>query len=150
MEQGLSSAFIELPSSSRGASICCQVRTVENPGVGRNSSGRRRSGLAALHHADTVGDAQRDMGELLDQQDADACGELGDHRHQPRHDNRRKAERQLVSEDVARPRDDRLAEDDHLLLAAGERAGALREFWPELREGLERGLDAFLPCGRGR
>ena len=73
--------------------------------------------LAALHNAGFVSDAQGDMRELLDQQHADAVGgELFDERHEPRDDDGRETERELVGENIARLLDDRLGEHQHLLL----------------------------------
>ena len=65
----------------------------------------RRAGkadAAALHHIGMVGDAQRDMGELLDQENSDALGgERFEHRHQPRHDHGRKTEGEFVGQNLA-------------------------------------------------
>ncbi len=68
------------------------------------------------------------MGKLFDQQNADAVGGEGfQYRHQPRHDHRRKAEGELVGENIARLADNRLGQHQHLLLSAGQRAGANRK-----------------------
>src|SRR5260370_26189842 len=53
----------------------------------------RKADAAALHHIGVMGELQRDMGELLDQQHADALGsEMLQHRGPPGADDRRKAE----------------------------------------------------------
>ena len=105
----------------------------------------RRSGKAdapALHDIGVMSDAQRNVRELLDQQHANALGGKGfEHRHQPRHHDRRKTERKLVGQDVARLADDGLAEHQHLLLAAGERASARAKPRFQLRKGIQSAFD---------
>ena len=48
--------------------------------------------------------------------------DLLERRHEALHDDRRQAQRELVDDHDPRPRDERLGEDDHLLLAAREQA----------------------------
>src|SRR4029453_11861414 len=87
--------------------------------------------------------------ELLDQQHAHPVGGGAlQRRHQALDDDRREAQRELVDEDELRPRDERLREHDHLLLAAGERAGdRVPARLPERGE-LDRVLDPALASSR--
>ena len=62
-------------------------------------------------------------------------------RHEPFHDDGREAERELVDEDDARSRDERLGEHDHLLLAAREEAAGDGPALLELGKELERERD---------
>ena len=104
--------------------------------------------MAALHDADVVGNLERNMGELLDEQHPDALGgEPGDDGDEPGDDHRRKAERQFVGQDIARTVDDRLREHHHLLLAARERAGARAQLFAQFGECFERGLHALFALG---
>ena len=91
------------------------------------SRGPSRRGNPALHHDDReVGDAEHDVGELLDNQDRDAG--RGDVGHQPvqllDHD-RSEAHRHLVEQQDGRLGDQRPRHGQHPLLAAGERSGEL-------------------------
>src|SRR5262245_324781 len=75
-----------------------------------------------LHHVAVVSDRQRQGGVLLDQQHGQlfllvhALDDLEDLVHQ----HGRQAERRLVEQDHLRARHERAADDQHLLLAAGE------------------------------
>ena len=72
-------------------------------------------------------------------------------RNEPLDDDRGEAERELVDEHEARPRDERLREHDHLLLAARERARGEAPAPLQLGEQLERVRDAaprVLPAQR--
>jgi len=75
-------------------------------------------------------------------------GELGDNRDKPRHDHRREAERQFVSQNIAWAIDDRLSQHDHLLLAARQRSRARGKFFTQFRECRERGFDSFFRAWR--
>src|ERR1043165_273064 len=101
--------------------------------------------MSSLHHVDAMGHPQRDMRELLDEEDADAaCGKVDYRRNQPGDDHGSKPERQFVRENIAGAIYDSLGQDDHLLLSAGERSGARAELLAELGERIERRLDAVL------
>jgi hypothetical protein len=100
---------------------------------------------AAFHDVGVVGQAERDGGELLDQQHAGAgFGDRGDHRDQPADHDRRQAEGELVDQQVAGLADQRLGQHDHLLLAAGQGPGGGREPQGELGEQLEDPVPAGL------
>ena len=104
---------------------------------------------AALHDVGLVGQAERDGGELLDQQHAGAgFGHRGDHRDQPADHDRGQAEGQLVDEQVAGLRDQRLGQHDHLLLAAGQGPGGGGEPLAELGEQLEDPARPAWACSR--
>jgi hypothetical protein len=88
------------------------------------AGGAGETDLAALHDVGVVGQAQGHGGELLDEQHAGAAlGDGGDDRDQPADHDRGQAQRQLVDQHVARLGDQGLGQHDHLLLAAGQRAG---------------------------
>jgi hypothetical protein len=71
-----------------------------------------------------VGQAERDRGELLDQQHSGAgFGDGADHRDQPADHDRGQAEGELVDQQVTGLPDQRLGQHDHLLLAAGQGPG---------------------------
>ena len=92
---------------------------------------------ADLEHDGLVGDAERHRGVLLDEHDGhalavdllDHLGELGD-------DPRRETQRRLVEQQHARRGHQRAADREHLLLAAGQQAGALARALAEDREQL--------------
>jgi hypothetical protein len=85
-----------------------------------------------------VGQAERHGRELLDQQHPGAgLGDRGDHRDQAADHDGRQAQRELVDQQVARLRDQRLGQHDHLLLAAGQRPGQRGQPLGELGEQLE-------------
>ena len=100
---------------------------------------------AALHDVGAVGQAERDGGELLDQQHAGArFGDGMDHRDQPADHDRRQAEGEFVDQQVAGLADQRLGQHHHLLLAAGKGPGGRRQPPRELREQLEDPVPAGL------
>src|SRR6516165_4850040 len=82
---------------------------------------------ADLHDVSAVGELERRAGVLLHQQHRDAGGlvDLADGLEDGLHEERGEAERRLVEEQHARLRHERAADGEHLLLAAGERAGEL-------------------------
>ena len=97
---------------------------------------------AAFEHVGVLGEPERDVRELLDQQDADAARGSGlQRRDEPLDDDGREAERELVDEQDPRLRHERLREHDHLLLAAGEQPGQAGPPFLELRKELQRVLD---------
>ena len=82
--------------------------------------------LAGLHHVGVVGGLERGPGVLLDQQDRDP--EALQRRHDVEdlaHDERREPEARLVEQQQAGLCHQRAAKRQHLLLAAGQRAGQL-------------------------
>ena len=100
---------------------------------------------AAFEHVGGLGQAEGHMGELLDQEDADAGGRDGlQRRHEALDDNRRQPERELVDEQDRGMRDERLREHDHLLLASREQAPRDGPPLLELGKQLERVCDAPL------
>ena len=107
--------------------------------------------LALLHEHRPLGEVEGDVDRLLDDDDRDAGGvhlvhdldELAD-------DGRRQAERELVDEQQLRVGDERLADGEHLLLAAGEVAGELVDALGEAREQLEHPLLGRGDRGAGR
>ena len=84
--------------------------------------------LALLHEVRGLGDGERDVHRLLDEDDRRARRlELPHDLEQLADDARREPERQLVDHEQARLLDERHAERQHLLLAAGEVAAGLVE-----------------------
>ena len=105
---------------------------------------------ALLHEHRALGEVQRDVDRLLDDDDRRAAAvDLADHLEQLRDDRRRQAERQLVDHQQLRPRHQRAAEGEHLLLAAGQVAGHLaRARLEDREERLDLGLGGFDAPGR--
>ena len=92
-----------------------------------------------------VGDRQRDVHRLLDEDDRAALGvDRAHHVEQLLDDRRRQAERQLVDDQQLRLGDERHAEREQLLLAAGQVAGQLVPPLAQPREAVEHLLDAGL------
>ena len=60
------------------------------------------------------------------------------------------AHRRLVEQQQARPRHQRAADGQHLLLAAGQRAALLRDALAQAREEREHALEVGARCRRGR
>ena len=82
---------------------------------------------ADFEHVAVVGGLERHVGVLLDEQDGDAAlaVDAADDVEDLLHQLRRQAERRLVEQHQPRPRHQRAADRQHLLLAARQRAGAL-------------------------
>ena len=100
---------------------------------------------ATLEHVGGVGEPERDVRELLDQQDPDPrARHFLERRHEALHDDRRQAQRELVDDHDPRARDEGLGEHDHLLLAAREQARRRLPARLESREELERVGDPLL------
>jgi hypothetical protein len=96
-----------------------------------------------LEDVGAVGQRERDVRELLDEQHPDAgLRHVGQGRHQALDHDGREAQRELVDQQRRRARDQRLREDHHLLLAARQRARVDVPALLELGEQLERVLDA--------
>src|SRR5450631_962089 len=82
--------------------------------------------LAAFHDVSAIAHFERELGVLLDEQDGDAFPGDRDHGFEHLlHHQRRKSHRRLVEQEELRPREHRAAHGEHLLLAAGQRAGRL-------------------------
>ncbi len=99
--------------------------------------------LAPFHHVGATGEPERDGGELLDEEDADA--RLGDgpyHRNQVAKNDWSEAERQLVDKHEPRLGHQRLSQHDHLLLPARKRTSGDLEGLPEGGKELKRTLPA--------
>src|SRR5690348_6956867 len=126
-----------------------KIGAVQDAGISHELAGLTvEADPASLHHIGDVGDLERDVGELLDQQNSDTLlRELLKHRNETSNNHWRKAKRQLVGEQIARSRNDRLPQCQHLLLAARHRARARRQARTELRECLQGGLDGRLDLG---
>jgi len=81
---------------------------------------------ARLEHVRAIGEAQRKRGVLLDEQHrGPAVADAGDHRADRLDHDRREPERRLVEQNQRRPRHQRAADGEHLLLATGQRSGEL-------------------------
>src|SRR6185312_8464131 len=92
-----------------------------------------------------LGEPERDVDELLDQEHADPIvRRVLERRDQALDDDRGEAERELVDEHELRPRYERLREHDHLLLAAREGARDRLPAGLEMREELDGVLDPAL------
>ena len=130
----------------RGRLAAQEVGRAQQLGLLRQLLGRALvADAAALEHVGLVREPERDVRELLDQEDADAGrGDGLEHGREALDDDRREPERQLVDEDHARVRDERLREHDHLLLAAREQAAGDPPALLELGEELERARDPAL------
>src|SRR2546427_562622 len=84
--------------------------------------------VAALEDIAARSQGERGLRVLLDEQDADALGrELAERAEDFHGDERREAERRLVEQQEARAHHQGAADDQHLLLAPGERAGDLAQ-----------------------
>jgi hypothetical protein len=88
------------------------------------------------HDDAAVGDVERELYVLLDEQDAGAgVGGVGAHdREHALDDHRRKAEAELVDEEQSWSARERAREGEHLLLAAGEQPGAAVTQFAQRRE----------------
>ena len=71
-----------------------------------------------------VGEADRELGALLDEEDGDAASaDLGERLEDPVHDRRGEPERGLVEEEQVGPSDERPRDGELLLLPAREDSG---------------------------
>ena len=97
---------------------------------------------AQLDQVGQVGALERDARVLLDQDhgQALATAQVHHHVHDLLHDQRRQADGRFVQQQHARMGDQGAADGDHLLLAAGQRAGQLLA---PLRQYREQRVDAF-------
>ncbi len=102
---------------------------------------------AALHHEHMVGDLQRLLHVLLDEQNADAVlvRRPANRLEQPDHDERREPERELVDQKHLRRPGKCAGKRQHLLLAAREEPGPALEERTELGEEVEGALDVDPP-----
>ena len=100
--------------------------------------------LALLHEVRRLGERERDVHRLLDEDDRrPAVADRADDPEQLLDDDRREPERELVDHEQARLRDERLPEREHLLLAAGQVA---RRLLPAIAQDGEEAEDLL---GRG-
>src|SRR5258708_17203647 len=91
------------------------------------AAGAGERDLPGLHDIAAMGEAERVVRVLLDQEHRDLLllVDLADHLEDLLDDERREAERRLVEQQEARAAHQRAADRQHLLLAARERAAAL-------------------------
>ena len=99
--------------------------------------------LAVAQHVGPVGDLEREVDVLLDEQDAGTgvVGDLAQHGEQPFDDDRRQAEAHLVDHQQLGLRGQRPRHRQHLLLAARQQPGLTIEETLEGREVPERRLE---------
>src|SRR5262245_32721272 len=103
-----------------------------------------RAGIDDYH---VVGKVERELDILLDEQDRLALGlELRDGAPDLSHKLRRQPLRRLVHQEHARIAHQRAADRQHLLFAAGERAGELRVTLLQAGEELEHAIDGPAGC----
>src|SRR5262249_4965936 len=98
---------------------------------------------AVVDHVDAVGELQRHLGVLLDEQHAHALGlEAADGVHHRVHHERGEALRGLVEKQELRPGEERARDGEHLLLPARELAPLVRQPLGELGEALQHRFHA--------
>src|SRR6185503_2908182 len=102
------------------------------------------------HHVAAVGELERVIGVLLDQEDREAfLGiELADGVEDLAHDQRRQTKRRLVEQQKPRPAHQRARDRQHLLLATRQRAAALAKPLLEARKQAEHARKVALELGR--
>src|SRR6266508_1046911 len=101
-----------------------------------------------LHQEELMGDLQRHVGVLLDEEDGGPVAiELGDDVEDLGDDQRRQAERGLVHQQEARSRHEGARDREHLLLAARERARHLLTALLQSREASVHPLDVGADAG---
>jgi len=90
-------------------------------------AGAREDDPAVRHDVAAMRKAQRVVGVLLDQEHGDPVARVDfpDHAEDLAHEQRREPERGFVEQQQLGPAHQRTPDGEHLLLAAGERAGAL-------------------------
>ena len=104
---------------------------------------------AVLEHVAAAGDAERHRRVLLDDEDRGALAVDGlDDVEDLVDQRRRQAHRRLVHQQEPRPRHQRAADREHLLLAAGERAALLVRPLPEPGEQPVDALEVLRPARR--
>src|SRR5574341_534878 len=98
--------------------------------------------VPVLEHVPAVGDGERGLGELLDEQQREPLvPEPRQHREHLVHELRRQAQRRLVEEEQAGRRHEAARDREHLLLTAREHARRLQPPLAQDREALEVTLD---------
>ena len=115
------------PLSSRCTSSPASSELLRRPGV---------HDAALVEHDDVARDRRDDAEVLLDEQHGRQLATPLEHPRDLGDERRREALRRLVDEQHAVVVQQRAGDRDHLLLAAGERAGALPPRVPQLREEL--------------
>src|SRR4030095_7297341 len=105
-----------------------EVRAANLGVLGELGGGARQHDAAGFQHVAPVGDAQRHRGVLLDQQDRGALAvDRADRVEDLLDQHRSQSHRGLIQQQQARPSHERASDRQHLLLAAGEGAGHLRD-----------------------
>src|SRR5690349_7274447 len=126
------------PPGRRPGSLPSQIRRPDLVVGGEPGGGVLEHDAAGLEHVAALGDAERHVRVLLDQEHGGAGAiDLDDGPEDVAHEQRCDAERGLVQQQHARPAHQRAAHRQHLLLAARERARELLSALPEPREQLE-------------
>src|SRR5262245_51990976 len=107
--------------------------------VGAQSLGRAfEYDGAVVDHVHPVGELQRHLRVLLDEEHADALAlELPDRAHHHFHDERREALRRLVEQEQIGAGHEGARDGEHLLLAAREQPALATQPFPQPREALE-------------
>src|SRR5687767_12716985 len=136
-------------ASAADAEVCRRYLTVGAQPLGRALEHHR----AVVDDIDAVGELQRHLGVLLDQQHADALAlELADGAHHGVHDQRREPLRRLVEQQQVRAGQQGARDRQHLLLAARQFLAFAGKSFPELRKALEYRFHlparAGAPCDR--
>src|SRR5688572_5131074 len=120
-----------------------RVREEAGSGVGKRDRAR-------LHHIAAIRDLERQTRVLLDQKDRDAeRRNLAHDREDLRHQLRRESHRRLVEQEQLRAGHQRARDREHLLLAAGKRAGSLPGSFAQARKRRELTLDVVRNPGGG-
>ena len=140
-----------------GVAVVPEIEALHLVGLGELARVTGERHLADVQHVGQVGDPERHGGVLLHQQHRRALPvDLGDDLADLADDAGREAERRLVEQEQLRAGHQRTADGQHLLLAAGQQAAALRTALLEHREHLVdavlglrlRGLVLARPCRR--
>src|SRR5918994_6133105 len=108
-------------SSPRGdGGLLAEIRGHERGAVGELGGRPLQHDPAVHHHRGSGADPERQHGVLLDEEQRRSRRDLGERGEQRAGDFRRESERRLVEQQQPRPRDERTADRDHLLLAPRE------------------------------
>ena len=107
--------------------LTAQVRAAHLRIVAQGGGLILQDDATGLEHVAVVRDFEREVGVLFDEQDGDAvlAVDLDDLFENRFHEQRRDAERRLVEHEEFRLAHQRAADGEHLLFAAGQRAGDL-------------------------
>src|SRR5206468_9024248 len=100
-----------------------EVRRREPFGVAGVAGAEREPEPAVCDHVRAVGEGDRHLGALLDEEDRDAAvANLGERLEEPLDDRGGETERRLVEQEEVGARDESAGDRQLLLLAAGERS----------------------------